>query len=280
MNCIQRRPWGRRLLAGLGVTALALLATACIFAPGKFTSTLDLRKNRTFTFRYAGEIVMVPLQMSKPKTFEPEACHNDDYEERTCTDEELAQQKADWEKSSAEKKKSDEKAAQMLTGGLDPSDPQAGEQIAEKLRRQVGWNKVVYVGNGKFDVDFAMTGRLDHDFAFPTIEGFAMSNSFVQLTLRRDGSVRMAAPSFGPQGGTSGMSSLMSGLGDSSSDGDSEAKPGEVQADGTFTLTTDGEVLANNTDEGPAPAPNGKALVWKIDPRTPAAPTALVKLTP
>ncbi|PZQ54117.1 MAG: hypothetical protein DI555_13680 [Novosphingobium pentaromativorans] len=278
MNRIERRPLGRRLFAGLGVTALALLAAACIFAPGKFTSTLDLRKNRTFSFRYAGEIVMVPLQMSKPKAFEPEACHDEDYNDRPCTEEELAQQKTDWEKSTEEKRKSDAQAAQMLTGGLDPSDPKAGEQIAEKLRRQTGWNKVVYIGDGKFDVDFATTGRLDHDFAFPTIEGFAMSNSFVQLTLRRDGSVRMDAPSFGPQGGAAGMGAMMSGL--AQEKGGSDATPGTTAADGIFTLTTDGEILANNTDEGPQTAPGGKALVWTINPRTAAAPTALVKLAP
>jgi len=277
MNHSERRPWGRRLLAGLGVTALALLAAACIFAPGKFTSTLDLRKNRTFTFRYAGEIVMVPLQMSKPKPFEPDACHDDDYNERPCTEEELAQQKADWEKSNERKKKSDAEASQMLLGGLDPSDPKAGEQIAEKLRRQIGWNKVDYVGDGKFDVDFTMTGRLDHDFAFPTIEGFAMSNAFVQLSLRRDGSVRFDAPAFGPQGGAAGMGAMMSGF---ANDKGGDTSDSTVDADGTFTLTTDGEILANNTDEGPVAAPGGRALVWKINPRTPAAPTALVKLSP
>jgi len=277
MNQVERRPLGRRLLAGLGVTALALLAAACIFAPGKFTSTLDLRKNRTFTFRYAGEIVMVPLQASKPKVFAPEACHDEDYNEHPCTEEELTQQKTDWEKSNEETKKSDAQAAQMLLGGLDPSDPKAGEQVAEKLRRQVGWSKAVYMGDGKFDVDFAVTGRLDHDFAFPTIEGFAMSNRFVQLSLRRDGSVRVDAPSFGPQGGATGMGAMMSGL---ANEKEGDAMPGTTEADGTFTVTTDGEILANNTDEGPQAAANGKALVWKIDPRTPAAPTALVKLMP
>lgn len=277
MNHTERRPWGHRLLAGLGVTALALLAAACIFAPGKFTSTLDLRKNRTFTFRYAGEIVMVPLKASKPKPFEPDACHDDDYNERPCTEEELVQQKADWEKSNERKKKSDAEASQMLLGGLDPNDPKAGEQIAEKLRRQIGWNKVNYVGDGKFDVDFTMTGRLDHDFAFPTIEGFAMSNAFVQLSLRRDGSVRFDAPAFGPQGGAAGMGAMMSGF---ANDKGGDTSDSTVDADGTFTLMTDGEILANNTDEGPVAAPGGRALVWKINPRTPAAPTALVKLSP
>ena len=48
--------------------------------------------------------------------------------------------------------------------------------------------------------------------------------------------------------------------------------------DGTLTLTTDGTILANNTDDGPAADPAGKRLVWKINARNPAAPMALVQL--
>ena len=49
-------------------------------------------------------------------------------------------------------------------------------------------------------------------------------------------------------------------------------------ADGTFTMVTDGEILANYTDEGPRAAPGGRALSWKVNPRTASAPTALVNL--
>lgn len=280
MTSIERRDPRRRLLAGLVVTGLAMLAAACIFVPGKFTSQLDLRKDRSFRFAYAGEIVMLPLQKSKQAAFEPEACHDENYDEHPCTQDELAAQKKTWEESRAEKEKTDAQAAKALLGGMDPNDPRAGEELAAKLRRQVGWNKAVYKGDGRFDVDFAIAGKLDHDFAFPTIEGFPMANAFVQLSLRQDGSVRVDAPSFGPSKGSgSMMGAMLSGMngetGSEAADADNTA-----EADGTFTITTNGEILANNTDEGPQKAPNGRVLNWVVNARTPAAPTALVKLKP
>lgn len=54
--------------------------------------------------------------------------------------------------------------------------------------------------------------------------------------------------------------------------------------DGVLTIVTDGEILANNTDEGPTAVPNGmanaRALVWKVNARTREAPTALIRITP
>ena len=270
----------RRMLAGLVVAGLALLVAACIFVPGKFTSQLDLRNDRSFRFVYTGEIVMIPLQKSKETAFEPDACHDDDYNERPCTQDELAEQKKSWEESRTQKAKSDAQASKALLGGIDPNDPRAGEELAAKLRRQVGWNKVVYKGDGRFDVDFTVQGKLDHDFAFPTIEGFPMANAFVQLSLRQDGSVRIDAPAFGPsKGSDSMMGAMLAGMGSDSSDDKAESDA-PSEADGTFTVVTDGEILANNTDEGPRSGPNGRTLTWAINPRTPAAPTALVKLKP
>lgn len=269
----------RRLAAGLAAVTLSLLLAACIFAPGKFTSQLDLRKDHSFAFRYTGEILMVPMMKSdKEEAFSPEACHDEEtYEDRACTSEEIANQKAEWEKQREEKKKSDAQAAQMFLGGMDPSNPESGKELAAKLRRQAGWNKVEYIGNGKFDVDFALSGKLDHDFVFPTMEGFAMSNAFVQVSLRQDGSVRVDAPGFGPPSGGAAMAGMMSGM--AKSEGADENGP-TAMADGTFTITTDAQILANNTDEGPKPAPGGQALTWPVNPRTKAAPTALLKMAP
>ncbi|WP_404481975.1 hypothetical protein [Novosphingobium sp. BL-52-GroH] len=274
MKTRHRNPIGR----ALAVAALALLAAACIFAPGKFTSQLDLRKDRGFAFRYTGEILMIPLMKTdKPAPFEPTACTNEDsLEERDCTADELAQQKADWEKTRDEKRKSDAQAAQMLLGGIDPSNPESGKELAAKLRRQAGWKKVEYLGDGKFDVDFAVSGKLDHDFVFPTFEGFPMSNAFVQVFARQDGTVRIDAPGFGPQGGGQAMAGMMSGMSPGSDSGEGPTS----LADGSFALVTDGEILANNTDEGAVAGPGGKVLSWKVNARTPAAPTALVKLRP
>ena len=48
--------------------------------------------------------------------------------------------------------------------------------------------------------------------------------------------------------------------------------------DGTFTIVTDGQILANNTDEGPRSTAEGQMLEWKVTRRTEAAPTALIQL--
>lgn len=267
-----RRTMGRRLLA---VAALSLLAAACIFAPGKFTSQLDLRKDRAFSFRYTGEILMLPMMKNgKNEPFKPETCHDGNFDERACTGAELAEQKAEWQRQRDEKKKSDAQAAQMLLGGIDPNNPESGRELAAKLRRQAGWNKVEYIGNGKFDVDFGISGRLDRDFTFPTMEGFSMSNAFVQLSVRQDGTVRIDAPAFGPFGGDGAMAGMMAGMGPANP---SDENPTAL-ADGTFTVLTDAQILANNTDEGARAAPGGQALFWRVNPRTKAAPTALLKL--
>lgn len=266
----------RRASAALAAASLSILVAACIFAPGKFTSQLDLRKDRSFSYRYTGEILMAPLMKTeKEEVFEPETCHDEEtYEERTCKPSEIAEQKTDWEKRRAEKKKSDAEAARMLLGGIDPDNPQSGKELADRLRRQAGWNKVEYMGNGKFDVDFAISGKLDHDFVFPTMEGFPMSNAFVQVMVRQDGTVRVDAPGFGPAGGGQAMAGMMSGMG---SGGSSDEGPTAL-ADGTFAVVTDAQVLANNTDEGPKAASGGQNLSWTVNPRTKTAPTALLKL--
>jgi hypothetical protein len=77
--------------------------------------------------------------------------------------------------------------AKLMLGGMGPSSPHAAEEFAQRLRRQAGWKRVDYKGDGLFEVDFAIEGRLDHDFTFPTIERFPMANQFVQVALRSDG---------------------------------------------------------------------------------------------
>ncbi|MGE4303800.1 MAG: hypothetical protein AB7E24_07160 [Novosphingobium sp.] len=279
MQTLSNRNAARKVLTGFAAAALSLLAAACIFAPGAFTSRLDIRKDRSFSFRYTGEILMIPMmetsKSDKKATFKPDDCYDDDtYEKRDCTPAEIADQKAQWEEENASKDKGKAQAAQMMLGGMDPSNPEAGKAMAERLRRQTGWNKVEYMGEGKFDVDFAISGTLGHDFVFPTMEDFPMSNVFVQVSLRQDGSIRIDAPGFGPPSGSAAMAGMMSGMASTDKSDDSPT----ALADGTFTVLTDAQILANNTDEGPKSAPGGQALEWEINPRTKAAPTALLKM--
>jgi hypothetical protein len=289
--------WFRRAI----VPALACLAlSGCFLQAGKFDSTLDLRKDGSFTFAYKGQIYLLALSKiadmaSKAEAeseFVADTCYDDDLDERTCTADELAEQKRTWEEGKEKKKLEDQKNAEMMRamlGGIDPADPEAAKELAERLRHQAGWRSVTYVGDGLFEVDFALSSKLSHDFVFPTIERFPMANAFVMANRRADGSVRLDAPGFTAQSLTNPMQAMMSGaLGAGAANGPTDANqdaeagptPSLPEIDGTFRIVTDGEILANNTDDGPQANPRGKILQWRVTKRTQVAPLALVRLVP
>lgn len=276
-----------RLLLALVVP---FLLAGCLLSPGKFTSQLELMKNGSFTYSYKGEIQMLALSKlsemgsKSDEPFEAKDCYEDDgFETRDCTEEEIDAQKAEWEADADNRRmKRDEEAAQMkmLMGGLDPTDPEAAEEFAAQLSRQKGWNSVTNRGEGLFDVDFSISGQLSHDFAFPTIEKLPIGSSFVTVTLRKDGKLRIDAPGFAAQGAGNPMQGMMGGMMGmaSAKEGGSDKVPNLVLPEGTFTIITDGQILANNTDEGPGSHAKGQVLVWKITPRSEQAPTALINL--
>jgi hypothetical protein len=271
-----------RRMAGILVVLGSLLLSACLLAPGKFTSELDVRKDGSFTFGYTGEIHMLALsklaQTETPKPFVAQPCQGEELgEERQCTARELADQKAAWEetrKAGADRQKRDADSMKAIFGGIDLSGPRAGEELAQRLRRQAGWKRVEYKGDGLYDVDFSISGKLDHDFAFPTIERFPMSNAFVQIAIRGDGTARIDAPGFAPASNGEPYRGMAMGLG-ATNRGDVAGFP---QVDGTFVIRTDGAILANNTDEGPKTDNGGQRMAWAVNLRTPAAPMALVRL--
>jgi hypothetical protein len=280
-------PLRRFAAAGFSLLLSAVL-TACFVLPGKFASTLDLRKDGRFSYSYKGEVWVMGLSKlsemgNTPAKFEPSTCYddNDNMSERECTKEEIEAQKASWEieqQAGAEKRKKETEEMKALLGGIDPSDPKAGEELAARLRRQAGWKTVTYKGDGLYDVDFAIAGRIDHDFNFPTIERMAMVTPFVAVNRRADNSVRIDTPGFAAGGGSNPMAAMggLAAMGAAGEDGDKGPKFPKVE--GTFTITTDGKVLANNTDEGPQADTTGQRLIWTIDARNPAGPTALIKL--
>lgn len=288
-----RNSIGFALLAGL-----CLLLTACLISPGKFTSALDIRKDGRFSFSYTGEIYMLGLsklaemgnKSRSSSVYAPAPCYKEAgaMAERACTKDELTRQRSDWDieaKFQADKDKRDAELMRALLGGIDPTSPKAAEEFADRLRRQTGWKSVIYKGDGMFEVDFAVSGRIDHDFTFPTIERFAMANVFLTLNRRADGTVRMDAPAFATASNGRGMSSFAqfaamgAVMGEARKDGEGAGKMPKIPTlEGTLVLTTDGAILANNTDDGPESFTTGQRLEWKISPRTTAAPTALVRL--
>lgn len=273
-----------RAVALAAASSLAL--SGCLLSPGAFTSELQLMKDGSFSYSYDGEIQMLALsklaQMAdKPEEFEAE-CYDDNFEERECTLAEVNEQRAEWDAAATQREaKQKEEAENMkaFLGGIDPSNPEAAQELAEKLQRQRGWEEVVYKGDGLFEVDFRISGRMTHDFIFPTIEKMPMGNMFVSVALRDDNQVRVDAPGFAAQGGGNpmqGMMAGMAGLAQLSENGEGQDPGKIVVPEGTFTIVTDGRILANNTDEGPEARARGQALVWEISPRTEQAPTALI----
>lgn len=281
-------PLRRIAAAGLALVLSVVLA-ACFVLPGKFAATLDLRKDGRFAYTYKGEVWVMGLSKlselgAASQKFEPATCYKEDDEmsQRECSKEELDAQKGAWEveqQADAERRKKEAAEMKALLGGIDPSDPKAGEELALRLRRQVGWKSVTYKGDGLYDVDFAIAGRVDHDFNFPTIERMAMITPFVAINRRADGTIRIDTPGLAAGGGANPMAAMggLAAIGAADQDtGKSGPKFPEIE--GTFTITTDGNILANNTDEGPQADIAGQRLSWTVNARGAASPTALIRL--
>ena len=280
--------------AAIAVVAVLALS-ACLITPGRFTATMDLRRDGSFGFTYQGEIYMLALsklaQMADEADaanaeYTEQACYDDDLNERKCSPDELAEQRSDWEQEQVRKRdnaKKERETMQAMLGGIDPADPAAAEEVAERLRRQEGWRKVTYKGDGLYEVDFAIASRASHDFAFPSIEGFPLTNPFVLATMRQGGKVRVTAPGFAAQGGNNPLAGIMGGMAGAvggMAQAETDGVPNGIPSiEGTFRLTTDGAILANNTEEGPAATTTGQMLEWAITRRTEAAPMALVDLS-
>lgn len=280
----------RKWIACSAAAATTLVASACILAAGKFDATLEVRRDGHFAFTYTGQIHLLALsQLANlanrseiESEFEAECFDDETFEERPCSVEEEAEQRESWEAGAENRRRraeEDGKAMQAMLGGIDPADPRAAEELAQRLRRQQGWKRVDHRGDGLFEVEFAIESRLGHDFVFPTFERFPISNGFVVVNLRRGNQLRIEAPGFAPQGSGNPFQSMMAGMaGASGASASGSNTPRLPEIDGTFRVVTDGRILANNTDEGPVQTPQGQVLEWKIKPSTQAPPMALIAL--
>lgn len=237
MTCLLR--W---VLALPGVMALS----ACLVTPGKFESSLDIRADRSFSFAYKGEIIA--SDSGKGAMGIPEPASED----------------------------GEAAPAQLLQIGQETFDGEADNgndvqmrAIADALTKEKGFRSARYLGKRKFDIDYAISGRLTHAFLFPFNIDAQIVLPFVAVELRGDERVRVKAPGFAngfdkSQGPTLGAGG-----------------PGEDAAkalNGSFTLTTDAEIVSQNQEEGAQPGTNGKRIVWRVTPLTSEAPAATLRL--
>ncbi|MBV2146682.1 hypothetical protein KRZ98_00045 [Sphingobium sp. AS12] len=237
MKCLLR--W---VLALPGVMALS----ACLVTPGKFESSLDIRADRSFSFAYKGEIIASDSGKGAMGLPEPAS------EDGEAAPAQLLQI-----------------AAEKFDSEADNGNDVQMRAIADALAKEKGFRSARYLGNRKFDIDYAINGRLTHAFLFPFNIDAQIVLPFVAVELRGEERVRVKAPGFAngfdkSQGPTLGAGG-----------------PGEDAAkalNGSFTLTTDAEIVSQNQEEGAQPAPNGKRIVWRVTPLTSEAPAATLRL--
>lgn len=220
-----------------GRLVLALLAPlmllGCVLTPGKFVSTLSINADRTFAFTYKGEVIALEPSSSL-KSDEP--VEGDKKAEETPSEDSDAKFRA----------------------------------MAETLSKEAGYKSVVYRGKGKFDIDYAIGGRLDHGFVFPFNTDAEAVFPFLAIELRQAGLIRVKAPGFANS--KSGAMPNTGGLGSGPS------VDAAKYLDGVFTIDTDAEIVSQNTEEGAKPAGKRKTLSWRATPLTKDAPTAVLRL--
>jgi hypothetical protein len=290
--------WGKIVAAA----AAPLFLSGCLWGPGKFTSDLALRKDGTFVLDYRGEVV---LQMPDDKEVAAEPwnadmarCYTDGRtevksdlipvtleagsgteseesdEQRTCTAAEIARLKVEYEKRAAAraetKRQENENMAKMF--GLPGADDASNRRFAENLMKYKGWRSVAYKGKGVFDVDYHFAGRVGQDYAFPVMPGSDLIIPFITIRQRNDGSVMVTAPALTGGAGPFGARAKAMGLPDKGGDGPPS------RAEGRFTIITDGEILTNNSEDGPTAHPMGRQVKWDVDAASDKIPEMLVRL--
>jgi hypothetical protein len=229
-----------------------LMLVGCILSPGKFVSTMTVNADRTFAFTYKGEVYASnPSEAlkgvgDKPATETPEADA----------------------KPAVYRIAADNKKAGSTPEPEPAEDDEAKHrEVAAALSKEHGYRSAVYQGKGKFLIDYAITGKLTHNFQYPFNSDAGVVLPFVMIELRQGGTVRVKAPGYTnaetgsiPVGG--GMSKAAKML------------------DGVFTLDTDAEIVSQNNEDGAKTVGGRHVINWRATPLTKDAPTAVLRLKP
>ena len=230
-----------------GALACCLMLGACLVTPGKFESTLDIRADRQFSFTYKGEIISSDMKgLGAPG--------NDPVGDGSPEKKDSALHKTAMQKGHEE----------GFGGGSAAGDEAQMLAMAAALSKEKGFRSARYMGNHRFEIDYAISGRLTHSFLFPFNSDAEIVLPFVAIELRGDDRVRVKAPGY-----SNGFDKSREPMGQSGS-GEDASKA----LDGHFTLTTNAEIVSQNQEEGAQSTAKGKRIVWRITPLTSEAPMA------
>lgn len=194
------------------------------------------------------------------------------YERQLCNEEQLIERKKEKEERyqnrlAAHKKRIE--ALNPLFGGALPGDDASMEKLAAKLENYAGWDSVTYTGNDVFQVNYNAEGLVSNGFTFPILADAAAILPFVQILPHKDGTYEVIAPGYGGSNSVVTLASLDRGA------SRSLAQQDIVTSKGTFTLTTDSDVLANNSQKGLRTEFGRKVIEWDVREGF-ASPRALI----
>lgn len=252
------------------VTRLALVMLAplmlvgCLLAPGKFTSTLTINADRTFTYSYQGEVYAFDLNEAMkdmPSGGDDDTKKTDGVSlQQVCFD--ASGQKDDkGDKSDNSDKSKDDAKTKAETDAKN-------RELAATLSKEAGFRKVDYVGDNKFVIDYQISGKLDHTYLFPYNLDAGIIIPFVAVELRANGTARVKAPGF-----ANDSKDAAGGMG-------SDASKASAKLDGTFILDTDAEIVSQNNEDGAKTVNGRKTVTWKATPLSNTAPMAVVRFAP
>ncbi len=239
------------------VAVAALLLSSCILSPGKFVSTLHIAKDRSFTFTYVGEVILLDPASAMQKGMEDGLNSAGEPAEGGMIDLD-----ADAVGNTVDTPEPAAPATPAVPAAESAKSVAEAKAVAEALSKEVGYRSVEYLGHNKFRVDYAMTGKLDRSFVYPINMDAKSIIPWIAVEVRKDRTARIMAIAFGDQ----------------QTDMANAAKPdsGAKEREGTFTFTTDAELVMQNNEEGMAPGPARK-VVWKVTPASKTVPTAVVR---
>lgn len=267
---------GKALLAAL---LAPLFLAGCLFMPGKFVSTLDVRADRSFTFTYKGEIQALDLKRLSGKAMA--AAMAAEADEGTASDE--VEDPAVFSNTAFVQDAPGTGPDFALTPEEKAERDAEYRELAAHIAKEAGYRTVEYRGEGLFYIDYAISGRLTHAFLFPYNQDAEMVFPFVVVDLRGRDAIRVKAPGFAEQQ-KSGMGNpaamgAMGAMGAGMGEAMGKAMGFDLaRMDGTFTLTTDGEIVSQNQEDGARTSGTTKTIVWKVNSRTKDAPMAVLRV--
>jgi hypothetical protein len=232
---------------GLWLIMLCALLTGCYLVPGKFDARLDVSRQGDFSFHYKGELKFLATKGSLGPRETPEWRDTDArcFEEngstsRACNANEIAAQRRVFQATTEQSKREVRELAELF--GYHPFDDDANHKLAEQMTKYKGWRSVTYKGEGVFDVDYEINGKLDREVVFPVHPEAKMQMPLFFMRKKRGGTVEIDAP--GLIGGT--VRKILTGQ---------RAPPGGPEdeifeaVNGKFMVTTDAKVAATNAME-------------------------------